>query len=133
VNTDYPVVLFDGVCNYCNTMVRFAIRNDSKARLKFSPLQSQTGQQLKSQFNIPPEIDSVIFIDNNKAYTYADAAIRICKYLDWPAKALFAFIVFPKFIRQPTYKWIAKNRYRWFGKKETCMIPTPEVRGRFLE
>jgi len=114
-------------------MVNFAIRNDSKARLKFSPLQSQTGQQLKSQFNIPLEIDSVIFIDNNKVYTYADAALRICKYLDWPAKALYAFIIFPKFIRQPIYKWIAKNRYKWFGKKEACMVPTKEVRGRFLD
>ncbi len=75
-------------------MVNFAIRNDSKARLKFSPLQSQTGQQLKSQFNIPPEIDSVIFIDNNKAYTYADAALRICKYLDWPAKAFLHLLFF---------------------------------------
>jgi predicted DCC family thiol-disulfide oxidoreductase YuxK len=133
VNNEYPVVLFDGVCNYCNAMVNFAIRNDSGEQLKFSPLQSLKGQQLKSQFNIPAETDSVIFIDNNKVYTYADAALRICKYLDWPAKALFAFIIFPKFIRQPIYKWIAKNRYKWFGKKEECMIPTKEIRSRFLE
>jgi predicted DCC family thiol-disulfide oxidoreductase YuxK len=133
VNTDYPVVLFDGVCNYCNTMVNFAIRNDSQAQLKFTPLQTLTGKQLKSQFNLPPEIDSVIFIDNNKVYVYADAALRICRWLDWPAKALYAFIIVPKFIRQPIYKWIAKNRYKWFGKKDTCIIPTPEVKSRFLD
>jgi len=132
VNTDTPVVLFDGVCNYCNAMVNFAIRNDIRARLKFTPLQSQTGQQLKLQFGLPAEVDSVIFIEKNKAFTYSDAALRICKYLDWPAKALYIFVLLPKFIRQPIYKCIAKNRYKWFGKKEECMVPSEEVKSRFL-
>ena len=73
------------------------------------------------------------FIENGKSYTYAKAAIRISKYLDWPAKALYAFIIIPSFISQPLYKWFAKRRYKWFGKKETCMIPSSEVRARFLE
>jgi predicted DCC family thiol-disulfide oxidoreductase YuxK len=128
-----PVVLFDGVCNFCNQMVNFAIRNDRKAKLKFAPLQSIDGQRLREQFNIPARVDTVIFIDNNKVYTYASAAIRICKYLDWPVKILYALIIIPAFISQPVYKWIARNRYKWFGKKETCMIPTPEVRERFLD
>lgn len=127
-----PIVLFDGVCNYCNAMVNFAIRNDKKAILKFAPLQSEPGKQLRDQYNIPKEIDSVIFIDNGTSYTYADAAIRITKYLSWPAKALYAFIIIPKFIRQPVYKWIARNRYKWFGKKEECMIPTGDIKSRFL-
>ncbi|WP_276500567.1 thiol-disulfide oxidoreductase DCC family protein [Terrimonas pollutisoli] len=126
------IVLFDGVCNYCNAMVNFAIRHDKKAILKFAPLQSKAGSQLKEKYKIPAEIDSVIFIENNIVYTYSDAAIHIAKYLRWPAKILYGLIIIPKFIRQPIYKWIAKNRYKWFGKKERCMVPGAEVRQRFL-
>ena len=128
-----PIVLFDGICNYCNAMVNFAIRNDKKAILKFAPLQSEAGRGLKEKYQIKPDIDSIIFIDQEKVYTYSDAALRIAKYLRWPAKALYAFMIVPKFIRQPFYKWVAKNRYNWFGKKETCMVPGPGVRARFLD
>ncbi|MGK2862592.1 MAG: thiol-disulfide oxidoreductase DCC family protein [Chitinophagaceae bacterium] len=127
------IVLFDGVCNYCNAMVNFAIRFDKKALLKFAALQSEAGVLFKKKYNIPAEIDSVIFIDQGKAYYHSDAALRIAFYLHWPAKALYGLIIVPGFIRQPVYKWIARNRYKWFGKKETCMIPTKEVRNRFLE
>ena len=128
-----PVILFDGVCNYCNAMVNFAIRNDKKAILKFAPLQSQAGKRLKEEYKIAPGIDSVILIDQDKVYTYSDAAVRISKYLRWPAKILYGLLIIPKFIRQPFYKWVAKNRYKWFGKKEECMIPTPDVKARFLD
>ena len=127
-----PVVLFDGVCNFCNRMVNFAIRNDRKGKLKFAPLQSVAGQKLRDEFNVPPTADTVVFIEKGKAYTYAAAAIRISRYLDWPARMLYAFAIFPRVIVEPVYKWIAKNRYRWFGKKDSCMIPTPGVRSRFL-
>ena len=133
VNTTTPVLLFDGVCNFCNRMVNFAIRNDSKARLRFTPLQSATGQKLFQQHRVAPSADTIVLIEKGKAYTYAGAAIRTCKYLDWPAKALYAFIIVPAFISQPFYKWVARNRYKWFGKKDTCMIPGPEVRKRFLD
>lgn len=129
----YPVVIFDGVCNYCNSMVNFAIRNDKKSKLRFTTMQSETGSALRKQHNVPDIADSLVFIDDNKAYTYASAALRICKYLDWPAKMLYALIIIPSFISNPVYKWIARNRYQWFGKKETCMIPAPGVRARFLE
>ena len=128
-----PIVLFDGVCNYCNAMVNSSIRYDKKAILKFAALQSEAGKRLKEEYKVGPDIDSVILIDNGKVYTYSDAAIRIAKYLRWPAKIFYGFIVVPKFIRQPFYKWVARNRYKWFGKKENCMVPTPEVRARFLE
>jgi predicted DCC family thiol-disulfide oxidoreductase YuxK len=128
-----PIVLFDGVCNYCNAMVNFAIRNDKKAIIKFAPLQSEAGRMLKEKYQINPGIDSVILIDNGKVYTYSDAAIRITKYLRWPSKALYAFNIVPEFIRQPFYKWVARNRYKWFGKKESCMIPDATVKARFLE
>lgn len=129
----HPIILFDGVCNFCNRMVNFAIRNDKKGKLKFTSLQSESGVRLKEQFQISPTADTIIFIENGKSYTYAKAAIRICKYLDWPAKALYAFVIIPSFISQPFYKWFAKRRYKWFGKKETCMIPTAAIRARFLE
>ena len=127
-----PIVLFDGVCNYCNAMVSFAIRNDKKAILKFAPLQSEAGGRLKKEYKISAEIDSVIIIDHGKLYTHSDAAIRIAKYLRWPAKALYALRIIPKFIRHPFYKWVARNRYKWFGNKETCMIPDANVKARFL-
>lgn len=130
--TIHPIVLFDGVCNFCNRMVNFAIRNDKKGKLKFAPLQSEAGKQLKIDFQILPTEDTVVFIENGKTYKYAKAAIRICKYLDWPVKVLYVFIIVPSFISQPVYKWFAKRRYKWFGKKESCMIPTPEIRARFL-
>jgi predicted DCC family thiol-disulfide oxidoreductase YuxK len=126
------IVLFDGVCNYCNAMVNFAIRNDKNAVLRFTALQSETGMALRKKFNIDLAIDSLIFIEHNKAFTYADAALKICRHLDWPAKMLSAFAIIPSFICNPVYKWIAKNRYKWFGKKETCMIPTPDVKSRFI-
>ena len=128
-----PTILFDGICNYCNAMVKFAIWNDKKARLKFAALQSPVGEELRKQYQIPPQIDSVLLIDNAKVYTYSTAALRICRYLDWPAKALYALIIVPGFIRQPLYKWIAKNRYKWFGTKETCFVPTPDIKHRFLD
>jgi predicted DCC family thiol-disulfide oxidoreductase YuxK len=127
------IVLFDGVCNYCNSMINYAIRNDKKGVLKFATLQSEAGKQLKSKYSIPAEIDSVIFIENGKVFTYSDAAIHISRYLRWPAKALYGLIIVPKFIRQPVYKWIARNRYKWFGKREECMIPSPDIKSRFLD
>jgi predicted DCC family thiol-disulfide oxidoreductase YuxK len=130
--SDEKIVLFDGICNYCNSMINFAIRNDKKGVLKFAVLQSEAGKQLKSNYSIPAEIDSVIFIEDGKVFTYSDAAIRISRYLRWPARALYSLIIVPKFIRQPIYKWIARNRYRWFGKREECMIPSPDIKSRFL-
>lgn len=130
---EHPILLFDGICNYCNSWVNFAIRNDKKAVLRFAPLQSATGHRLREQFGIPPETDSVIMIDNGKCYLYSDAALRMAKYLRWPARALYALIIVPRFLREFIYKLIARNRYKWFGKKETCMIPSPQVRDRFLE
>ena len=78
------------------------------------------------------QADTIVFLEKGKAYTYAGASIRICKYLDWPAKAMYAFIIIPGFISQSFYKWFARHRYKWFGKKESCMVPTAEVRERFL-
>lgn len=114
-------------------MVNFAIRNDPKARLKFAALQSATGLRLLKSFAVESDADTLVLIVNDKAYTYASAAIRICRYLRWPVRLCYAYIIIPRFISQPLYKWFARRRYRWFGKKEACMIPGPEIRNRFLE
>ncbi|MBK6936755.1 MAG: DUF393 domain-containing protein [Chitinophagaceae bacterium] len=126
------IILFDGFCNFCNSMVNFTIRNDKKGKLKFSPLQSGYGTMLKEKYGISPDADTIVFIDNEKAYTYAVAAIRVCKYLDWPARLLYILIIIPPFISQPVYKWFAKRRYKWFGKKAACMMPSPDLKKRFL-
>ena len=130
---DHPIVLFDGVCNFCNYWVNFAIKRDKKNRLKFTPIQGETAKTILPEFSISTsELSSVIIIDNGKAYTQSSAALRISLYLDGGWKLLYGLMIFPKFLRDLVYNIIARNRYRWFGKKEACMVPTAEVRGRFL-
>ena len=129
---EHPIVLFDGVCNFCNRMVNFAIRHDRKGRLRFAPLQSAAGTQLRDEYGVAPSADTIVLIEKGKAFTYARAAIRVCRHLDWPAKTLYAFVIVPGFISQPFYKWFAKRRYRWFGKRDSCMVPGPALRDRFL-
>ena len=127
------IVLFDGVCNFCNDSVNFIIERDSKGYFKFAPLQSETAAKLLNDNSIDREqTDSIVFIENGRAFTYSTAALKISRNLDgiWPV--LFAFVVIPKPIRDFFYKLFAKNRYRLFGKKDECMIPTPEVRERFI-
>jgi predicted DCC family thiol-disulfide oxidoreductase YuxK len=134
VNIDFPIVLFDGVCNFCNYWVNFAIKHDQEKKLLFSPLQGETANKLLPEFDINPnDLRSVIFIDNGKVYTQSSAAIRICKHLNGGWKLFYGLIIIPKFIRDFIYNIIARNRYRWFGKKESCMVPTPELKERFLD
>jgi predicted DCC family thiol-disulfide oxidoreductase YuxK len=128
-----PIILFDGVCNFCNGAVNFTIKRDKKGMIKFAPLQSEAGMQIAKEYGLPVgDMQSFIFIDNGKAYNYSTAALRVCRYLKalWPL--CYGFIIVPKVIRDGIYKWIAKNRYKWFGQKDECMIPTPDVRARFL-
>jgi predicted DCC family thiol-disulfide oxidoreductase YuxK len=129
-----PIVLFDGVCNFCNYWVNFAIKRDKKKKLKFTTLQGATAKQLLPQYHInPTSLSSVLFIDKGKVYTQSSASLRICKYMDGGWKLFYGFIIIPKFIRDFFYNIIAHYRYKWFGKKESCMIPTPELRERFLD
>ena len=132
-NLTHPIVLFDGVCNYCNSMVNFAIKWNKKRNLRFAPLQSEAGIALKERYKIAENVDSVILIEQGEAYVYSAAALRICRHLSFPVGLLYGFIVVPAFIREAVYKLIAHNRYRWFGKKETCMIPSKEVKELFID
>ncbi|KJJ38079.1 thiol-disulfide oxidoreductase DCC family protein [Aequorivita vladivostokensis] len=130
---DHKIILFDGVCNLCNGAVTFIIKRDKKDVFKFAALQSEIGRELTSKFNIDTsKVDSIILIDGEKHYEKSSAALRIAKYLSGAYPLLFGFMVVPKFIRNAVYDYIAKNRYKWFGKKESCMIPTAELKSKFL-
>ncbi|RPD39704.1 thiol-disulfide oxidoreductase DCC family protein [Chitinophaga barathri] len=127
------IILFDGVCNFCNASVNFVIRRDRRDRFRFAPLQSATGQDLQAQYQLDPTaLSSFVLIDNGKAYTKSAAALRVAKQLGFPVNMLYAFIIIPRFLRDAAYDLIARNRYRWFGKKETCMVPDERVRRKFL-
>lgn len=128
-----PIILFDGVCNFCDATVNFIIRHDRKNIFQFAAMQSETGQKLLKEFNLPQnEIESVILLEDGKAYKKADAFLRIFNRLSRWWKWLQVFWIIPKFIRNGVYHFFARNRYKLFGKKDQCMIPTPAVKARFL-
>jgi predicted DCC family thiol-disulfide oxidoreductase YuxK len=133
-NHNTVLILFDGVCNLCNGLVQFIIRRDPKAKFKFASLQSDVGRSLLKQFNIDPDLlHSIVVIDNDVAFQRSDAALRIANYLGGGWKILKVFNILPKFFRDACYNAVAANRYRIFGKKDSCMIPTPELKERFIE
>ncbi|MBI3501239.1 MAG: thiol-disulfide oxidoreductase DCC family protein [Bacteroidetes bacterium] len=126
-----PVLLFDGVCNYCNAWVNFVIRHDKKKKFRFAALQSEAGKKIMQQHNIPAETDSAALIDNGKVYTKS-SLLRVMKHVGGIYFSVYLLIIVPKFIRDFAYDIIARNRYKWWGKKNECMIPMKEVRERFL-
>ena len=128
-----PIILFDGVCNFCDHSVQFVIRHDKLDTFKFASLQSNVGQELLKKYNLPTEnFDSFVLIRNNKCYQKSTAALQVCRGLGGIWRILYLLIVIPRPLRDGLYNLIAKNRYKWFGKKDQCMIPSPEVRKRFL-
>lgn len=133
MNEKHKIILFDGVCNLCNGAVTYIIKHDKKNVFKFAALQSEIGKQLVAKFNIDTKkVDSIILIDDEKHYEKSSAALHITKNLSGAYPLLFGFMIVPKFIRNAVYDYIARNRYKWFGKKESCMIPTKELKAKFL-
>lgn len=128
------IILFDGVCNLCNTTVQFVIKNDKEDIFRFSPLQSDTGKKLLTERNIDTEdIDSIILIEPNIAYyTKSTAALEIGKYLKGLSTISSILLWLPESLRDIVYDFVAKNRYKWYGKKESCMIPTEELKNKFI-
>ena len=139
------LVLFDGVCNFCDASVNFVIEHDRSGYFKFAPLQSSVGQEMAEKFGFESAvdsgsneqgelipIDSVILVEDGNAYTHSTAALRIARRLGAPWSWLYLFHVVPAGIRDFFYKLFARYRYRFFGKKDVCMMPTMEVRERFL-
>ena len=127
--TDH-LILFDGVCNLCNASIRFIIRHDAKERFLFAPLQSELAENIMDEKTTGKE-SSIIYIEKGKSYRESTAALRITRLLRFPVNLLYAFIIFPPFIRDPVYRFIARNRYRWFGKQDQCMIPSKDLSHRF--
>jgi len=126
------VVLFDGVCNFCNGAVNFIIRHDPDKKFRFAPLQSEFGEQMRAKFGIGDDVDSIVLIENDQAYLHSGAALRIVKELGLPWSFGYPFMIIPAAIRDWFYKLFAKYRYKLFGKKDVCMVPTPDVRERFV-
>jgi predicted DCC family thiol-disulfide oxidoreductase YuxK len=128
-----PIIFFDGVCNLCNGAVQFTIERDHKNIFRFASLQSEFAKTQLVPFNINVlELDSFIMLENGKIYQRSTAALRVAKKLNglWPL--LYGFIIIPRFIRDAVYNYVAKNRYKWFGKEESCWVPTPELKSKFL-
>ncbi|MGC3945606.1 MAG: thiol-disulfide oxidoreductase DCC family protein [Chryseolinea sp.] len=131
--TGHVVVLFDGVCNLCNGFVQFLIRRDPKGIFKFASLQSDYGRQQLIHHHLDPDaLHSVIVIDKGKLYDRSDAVFRIVGLLPglWPLLGVFR--IFPRFITDGLYNWMAGARYRWFGRRDSCMVPDPALKSRFL-
>ena len=133
MNTNQKIVLFDGVCNFCNSSVNFIIDHDKNNRFKFAALQTEAGQELLKKFDLPTKnFDSFILVDGDKCYKKSSAALRVVKEFPGLWKLLYAFIIIPPFVRNIFYNIISKNRYKWFGKRDECRMPTPELREKFL-
>jgi len=128
-----PVILFDGVCNFCNAGINFIIRQDKEKIFRFAPLQSEAGQRLLNQYQLPTRgFESFILIEEGQVYQKSAAAIRVYNKLPWYWKWTQLFWLVPRFFRDGIYNFLARHRYKWFGAKETCMVPTPAVSDRFL-
>jgi len=133
MTTDKKILLFDGVCNLCNSSVTFVIAHDKKDLFRFAAIQEPTGAALIKKFGIDTsKTDSIILIDGEKAFVKSTAALKVARHLGGAYPLLYAFMIVPNFIRNWVYDYVAKNRYKWFGKKESCMIPTPELKSKFL-
>lgn len=129
----YDLVLFDGVCNFCNSSINFVIDHDSQKRFKFASLQSEVGQQYLAQFSRnKKDFDSVLLVKNGRVFEKSDAALHIARHLDGAWKSLYFLRWVPRVVRDMIYDLVAKNRYRIFGKSDACRLPNPELRERFL-
>ena len=127
------VILFDGVCNFCSFWVKFVIRRDPKGKFRFAPLQSPSGREAARALDLPENPPASVILKEDGRYTVrSTASLRILRQLAglWPL--FYFFIAVPAPLRDLAYKFVANNRYRWFGKNASCFVPTPEIRGRFL-
>jgi predicted DCC family thiol-disulfide oxidoreductase YuxK len=133
VNPETPVILFDGVCNLCNRSVQFVIKRDTAGVFRFASLQSDFGQQILKRFNLPADqFNSFILLEDNQIYTRSTGALKMLSQLKgWKWTKIFYIV--PKFIRDAVYNLVSRYRYSWFGKRDECMIPREDLRGRFID
>ena len=127
------IILFDGVCNFCNFWVNFVIDGDQKDHFRFAALQSKEGQSILNDFGLSKtDFDTFILVDGRKYFIKSTAVLKIARKLNYPVKSLYYLIIIPRFIRDFVYSIIAKSRYKFFGKREVCRIPTNEEKQKFL-
>ena len=128
------VIVFDGVCNLCNTLVQFVIGRDPTGHFQFTPLQSDSGRRLLRESGAAePYLDSIVLVESGHLYVGSTAALRIARQLRLPWSLAYWLIVVPRPVRDWVYIFVANHRYKWFGRRQTCMVPTPDVRARFLD
>lgn len=129
-----PIIFFDGVCNLCNSSVQFVIKHDAGNKFLFAPLQGITAKQILEKHNYDAnQLNSFVLYKNDTLFTQSTAALKVARELKgWPSW-LYGFIIVPAFIRDAVYNFIAKNRYKWFGKKDSCMLPSPALKAKFLD
>lgn len=127
------ILLFDGECNFCSASVQFIIKRDPRAYFKFASLQGEEGQKIIENLQIKTEIDSIVLVEGDQYYIESSAALKVVKRLKGLWKFFYLFWIVPSPIRNLIYRVFAKNRYKWFGKRAACMIPTPDIRKRFLD
>ena len=134
INPQEQIVIFDGVCNLCSHSAQFILRHDRLHAFKLATAQSATGRALLIDRSLDPdELETFVLLKQGRIYVRSDAALEIAKELDWPWRALAVLRVIPRMFRDPLYNVVARNRYRWFGKMDQCMVPTEEIRSRFVE
>jgi predicted DCC family thiol-disulfide oxidoreductase YuxK len=127
------VILFDGVCNLCNGTVQFILKRDKQSRFKFASLQGEFGQRTLARFGLEEtSLNSFVLLEGEKIYTHSSGALRIFLHLGGVWKMLYALIIVPRFIRDAVYNFIARNRYKWFGKQVSCYLPTADISNKFL-
>jgi predicted DCC family thiol-disulfide oxidoreductase YuxK len=127
------IILFDGVCNFCNRSVNLVIKRDRRGYFRFAPLQEPKGAEVARRYGVDPtKLDTFVLVENGRAYRKSGGALRVARRLGGVYALAFALIIVPPFVRDFFYDWFARRRYRWFGKRDACMVPTAEVRERFL-
>ena len=129
-----PILLFDGVCNLCSASVQFVLKRNKKENVRFASLQSDFAVKALKDSKLPTDyLNSLVLLENGRTYVKSDAALKLAKHLDGAWKLGGAFSIVPKLIRDAVYDWVAKNRYKWSGKKDVCWIPEPRWKARFIE
>jgi predicted DCC family thiol-disulfide oxidoreductase YuxK len=131
---EHPVLLFDGTCALCNGTVQFVLDHERDQALRFAPLQSETASRLLAPHGlaVAAEPETIVLVEAGRAYTHSAAALRVAAHLRWPWRLAGALVIVPRVLRDLAYRFVARNRYRWFGREEVCRLPSPEHRVRFL-
>lgn len=127
-----PIVFFDGMCNFCNFWVKFILANETLPKLYFASLNSVTSKKILPQI-LADNFSTIIFTENGIIYRKSAAILKIARYLNYPYRMVWIFKIIPTFFSDKIYDFIAKNRYKWFGKSETCLIPGERIKARFLD